>query len=368
MSLRPVPAPEVPEATARVARAAFPKGCLAIRIRDELGVLIQDADFAAAFPVRGGPGLAPGMLAVVSVMQFAERLTDRQAADAVRGRIDWKYLLRMQLEDEGFHFSVLSGFRERLVDHNAEQIVLDRLLHRLSELGFLRAGGRGAHGCHPCPGIGAGLEPAGVLHRTLRCALEALSIAHPDWLIAVGIADAFWQDRYGQRSDSYRLPKVSRSVGRSRSRSVRTASSCWRRSTGPGRRSGCGSCRRCRCHKPRPSWSGRMLVLVQGAAESISSPDGQLVQLGWFGDRLGEWLQGCRGVWGAVWPVLVEELLVLAECVQEMGLVPDQGAVQELFPAGADPPFHDRVHAWHADPVFTVSMPSWASRASRAAG
>ena len=142
VSLRPVPAPEVPEATARVARAAFPKGCLAIRIRDELGGLFQDADFAAAFPVRGGPGLAPGMLAVVSVMQFAERLTDRQAADAVRGRIDWKYLLGLQLEDEGFHFSVLSGFRERLVDHNAEQIVLDRLLHRPSELGFLRAGGR----------------------------------------------------------------------------------------------------------------------------------------------------------------------------------------------------------------------------------
>ena len=75
-----------------------------------------------------------------------------------------------------------------------------------------------------------------------------------------------------------------------------------------------------------------MLVLVQGAAESISSPDGQLVQLGWFG-RLGEWLQGCREVQGAVWPMLVEELLVFAECVQEMGLVPDQGAVQELFPA-----------------------------------
>lgn len=88
MSLRPVPAPQLPEMTARVARAAFPKGCLAMRVRDERGVLFQDADFAAAFPARGGPGLAPGMLAVVSVMQFAERLTDRQAADAVRSRID----------------------------------------------------------------------------------------------------------------------------------------------------------------------------------------------------------------------------------------------------------------------------------------
>jgi transposase len=113
-----------------------------MRVRDELGVLFQDADFAAAFPTPGGPGLAPGMPAVVSVMQFAERLTDRQAADAVRGRIDWKYLLGLELEDEGFHFSVLSGFRERLVEHGQEQVVLDRLLARLSELGFLRAGGR----------------------------------------------------------------------------------------------------------------------------------------------------------------------------------------------------------------------------------
>ncbi|KAK1185843.1 transposase, partial [Streptomyces sp. NBS 14/10] len=113
-----------------------------MRIRDELGVLFQDADFAAAFPVRGGPGLAPGMLAVVSVMQFAERLTDRQAADAVRSRIDWKYLLGLELEDEGFHFSVLSGFRTRLIEHSHEQVVLDRLLTRLSGLGFLRAGGR----------------------------------------------------------------------------------------------------------------------------------------------------------------------------------------------------------------------------------
>ncbi|ADI12977.1 hypothetical protein SBI_09859 [Streptomyces bingchenggensis BCW-1] len=102
MSLRPVPVPETPETTARVARAAFPKGCLAMRVRNELGVLFQDADFAAAFPARGGPGLAPGMPAMVSVMQFAEQLTDRQAADAVRSRIDWKYLLGLELEDPGF--------------------------------------------------------------------------------------------------------------------------------------------------------------------------------------------------------------------------------------------------------------------------
>ncbi|MER6130085.1 hypothetical protein ABT173_47585 [Streptomyces sp. NPDC001795] len=79
MSLHPVPVPEAPETTARVALAEFPKSCLAMRVRDELGVLFQNADFAATFPARGGPGLSPEMLALVAVMQFAERLTDRQA-------------------------------------------------------------------------------------------------------------------------------------------------------------------------------------------------------------------------------------------------------------------------------------------------
>jgi transposase len=142
MSLRPVPVPSVPEATARVARAAFRKGCLATRIRDELGPLFEDEQFARAFPRRGGPAWSPGQLAMVSVLQFAEGLTDRQAADAVRGRIDVKYALGLELDDPGFDFSVLSEFRDRLIAHGLEELVLDRLLERVGELGLLRAGGR----------------------------------------------------------------------------------------------------------------------------------------------------------------------------------------------------------------------------------
>lgn len=93
MSLRPQEPGQVPEETARVAEAAFPKGSLAIGIRDELGTLFTDEQFADLFPSRGKPAWSPGRLALVLVLQFVEGLTDRQAAEAVRARTDFKYAL-----------------------------------------------------------------------------------------------------------------------------------------------------------------------------------------------------------------------------------------------------------------------------------
>ncbi|MFC3456428.1 transposase, partial [Amycolatopsis speibonae] len=115
MSLKPVPFGEVPALTARVARAAFPKGTLCMRIRDAVGQVFSDEQFAELFSSRGRAGWSPARLAWVLVLQFVENLTDRAAADAVRSRIDWKYLMGLDLEDPGFDFSVLSEFRDRLV-------------------------------------------------------------------------------------------------------------------------------------------------------------------------------------------------------------------------------------------------------------
>lgn len=91
VSMRPLPSPPVPVATAALARAVFPAGCLAMRLRGELGEVFANADFVGAYPRQGGPALSPATLALVSVLQYAERLTDRQAAHAVAARIDWKY-------------------------------------------------------------------------------------------------------------------------------------------------------------------------------------------------------------------------------------------------------------------------------------
>jgi len=93
MALHPEPIGPVPEETARVARAAFPRGSAWLRLRDDLGTIYQDETFASLFPTHGRPAEAPWRLALVTVLQFAEGLSDRQAADAVRARLDWKYLL-----------------------------------------------------------------------------------------------------------------------------------------------------------------------------------------------------------------------------------------------------------------------------------
>src|SRR3712207_2786872 len=146
MSLRAEPIGPVPEETARVARAAFPKGHPCLRLRDELGPIYDDERFAHLFPPHGRPAEAPWRLALVTVLQFAERLTDRQAADAVRDRLAWKYLLGLALTDTGFDFSILSDFRARLVAGGAEHLLLDALLDRCKAVGLLKPRGKQRRG------------------------------------------------------------------------------------------------------------------------------------------------------------------------------------------------------------------------------
>src|SRR5207237_3961194 len=140
VAMQPDPWPEVPDGTAKNAKRAFRKGSVAMRARDELGAWYQDEAFRVTDGTRGAPGISPAQLAMVTVLQFTENLTDRQAADAVRGRLDWKYCLGLELDDEGFDFSVLSEFRSRLVAGAMETTLLDALLARLGALGLVGAG------------------------------------------------------------------------------------------------------------------------------------------------------------------------------------------------------------------------------------
>jgi transposase len=204
MSLRPQPIEPVPEDTARVARAAFPKGNPYLTLRDQFGMIFQDEDFTALFPACGQPGLSPWRLALVSVMQFRETLADRQAAEAVRARIDWKYLLGLELTDPGFDFSVLSEFRDRLLTGHAEELLLEKLLEQCCAQGLLKARGQQrTDATHVLAAIRI-LNRMELVAETLRAALNDLATVAPDWLQA--IAPPAWYDRYGQRIEDSRLP------------------------------------------------------------------------------------------------------------------------------------------------------------------
>lgn len=113
-----------------------------MKLRDEFGSLYHDDNFRHLFPTRGQPGLPPWRLALVTVLQYLEHLSDRQAANAVRGRIDWKYALGLELDDPGFHFSVLSEFRLRLIVGNAEALLLDTMLAHFQERGLVKSRGK----------------------------------------------------------------------------------------------------------------------------------------------------------------------------------------------------------------------------------
>jgi transposase len=232
MSLQPRPDFAIPEETRRVAHAAFPKGTLCLRFADELGLIFRDDQFAALFPTRGQPAASPARLALASVLQYVEGLSDRQAADAVRGRIDWKYALGLELVDPGFDRTVLSEFRSRLVHGQAEQQLLDTLLERCRERELIRVRGRQrTDSTHVLAAVRVlnRLERVG---ETLRAALNDLAVRAPDWLQA--LAPAEWYPRYGRRVENYHLPKTE--SGPSRTRARRASCAGVRSRTCPRRR------------------------------------------------------------------------------------------------------------------------------------
>ena len=208
MSLRPSHVTIVPEDTVQVTRAAFPRGCLLMTLRDELGSVFDDQRFSTLFPVLGQPAEAPWRLALVTLLQFAEGLSDRQAADAVRGRIDWKYLLALPLTDAGFDSSVLCEFRARLVAGQAEAVLFDTVLDIAKARHLVRADGRQRTDSTRVVAAVRGLNRLAGVTEAMRHALEAAAIAAPDWLRTR--AEATWVARYEKATLASRMPKSER--------------------------------------------------------------------------------------------------------------------------------------------------------------
>jgi transposase len=204
MSLKPTPVPPVPPETARVAASAFRRGHPYLKMREVVGTLFTDEAFASLFAFCGAPALAPWRLALVVILQFAEGLSDRQAADAVRSRIDWKYLLSLELTDEGFHHAVLGDFRDRLLAGGAEALLFETLLARLCELGMVKTRGKQRTDTTHVLGAVRLLNRLELVGETMRHALDALAEAAPDWLAPHVSAE--WVERYGRRFTDWRLP------------------------------------------------------------------------------------------------------------------------------------------------------------------
>ena len=176
-----------------------------MRMRDDLGTLYEDQDFQDLFPSRGQPAEAPWRLALVTLMQYGEGLADRQAADAVRTRIDWKYVLSLELTDTGFDFSVLSEFRARLLAHEAERRLFDLLLEQCRERGWIKARGKQrTDSTHVLAAIRT-LRRLECVGETMRQALNVLAEVAPTWLLEH--MDPQWAERYEKRFSDFHLPK-----------------------------------------------------------------------------------------------------------------------------------------------------------------
>ena len=187
MSLRARSYQRIPTRTVLTAWAACPKGTPAILMRDRLDVVFKDEEFADLFPKDGRPGLPPGQLALVSVLRFAENLSDRAAANAVRTRIDWKYALGLELDDPGFDHSVLCEFRARL-----------------TEAGLLRSRGRQRTDATHVLAAVRTLSRLEMVGESLRAALEQLAQADPDCLLP--LVEPEWDKRYGRKVEIGKVP------------------------------------------------------------------------------------------------------------------------------------------------------------------
>ena len=195
----------IPEETKEVAKKAFPKGNTYLKLRDELGPIFDDGLFEDLYPSLGQPAESPARLALVTIMQFMENLPDRQTAEAVRSRIDWKYMLGLALSDPGFDYSVLSEFRLRLVEGGKEHLLLEKLLERCDELGLLKGKKQQRTDSTYVVAAVRSLTLLELVGETMRLTLNELAVLAPEWM--KGVMKAEWVKRYGRRFDSYNLPK-----------------------------------------------------------------------------------------------------------------------------------------------------------------
>lgn len=205
MSMHARPLDPIPTQTARMAKASFPKGTIAMMLRDALDGVYNDEAFAALYPRRGREALAPWRLALITVLQALEGLSDVQAAEMVRGRLDWKYALSLELDDAGCDQSILTDFRQRLVEQEAQDLLLEPIIEICVERGWIKHKGKQRVDSTMVLSSARRLSSLESVGETLRTVLNALAEEEPEWLLTVISED--WFDRYVHRFELQRFPK-----------------------------------------------------------------------------------------------------------------------------------------------------------------
>jgi len=206
MSMKPHGLEPIPEETRRLVQRLCPKGTMVTQLRDALGPIYSDEQFAHLFPKRGRAAEAPWRLALVTVLQAIEGLTDRQAAEYVRTRIDWLYALALPLDDPGFDYSILTDFRQRLLAAQAQDLILEPILQLCRERGYIRARGKQRTDATAVLARVRALSSLESVGESMRAALNAIAQQEPQWLQAQ--LNPEWFDRYVHRFELARFPKA----------------------------------------------------------------------------------------------------------------------------------------------------------------
>lgn len=207
MSLKPKPVREMPPELAEL-RNLIPEGSVYRLVGDVLYVKYDDADYVDLYHEEGKPGVSPVLLAFVTIFQFLEKLSDRAAANAVRVRLDWKYALHLPLNYEGFNFSVLSEFRDRVIEHGAEARLFDSMLEQLREMGLVKRRGRQRTDSLAVLTKVRDLTRLEKLVETVRLALRALLATDKNWVRTT--VPPTWEDVYGQPCIHEKLTQAER--------------------------------------------------------------------------------------------------------------------------------------------------------------
>jgi transposase len=194
---------EIPPDTAHVGGDILAEDDPYRLVGDGVNNLLCLENFRDLYSKLGRGAVCPIILSLITVFQFLENIPDRVAARWVVTRIDWKYALHLPLSWLGFHFSDLSNFRQRLLEHGAEALVFEQVLKWVRSCGFLKKYGKQRSDSSHIVGCVEQLSRLELVWETLRLALRAVKTSAPAWYEQT--IPAAFHEVYAERQSDWRL-------------------------------------------------------------------------------------------------------------------------------------------------------------------